>query len=64
MTLEQWREANSLTTRAAAEKLGISHVTIWALEKGHNSPTIRTADKIERATGGAVTRLDWPKEGA
>lgn len=62
MTLRQWREANGLSLRAAGRRLGWSHVRVHELEGGAVSPTIRTADVIEKKTGGAVTRLDWPKE--
>lgn len=64
MTLKEWREKEGLTLRAAGERLGWSHVYVYQLELGRSSPQMRTIDRIERLTGGAVTRLDWPKEEA
>lgn len=63
MTLRQWREKEGLSLRAAGKRLGWSHAYVHQLEAGGNSVTIRTADIIESKTGGAVTRMDWPKEG-
>lgn len=63
MTLTQWRESRGLSGRKLALELKVSHTWLAALEQGSHSPTLRTVDWIEAASGGAVTRLDWPREG-
>lgn len=62
MTLREWREKEGLSLHAAGARLGWSHAYVSALERGAMSPTIRKCDEVERLTGGAVTRLDWPDE--
>jgi transcriptional regulator with XRE-family HTH domain len=62
MTLSQWRKKHGLSLRAAAEVLGVSHVRVMQYERGDHSPRLKTVDRIERQTTGAVTRLDWPRE--
>jgi transcriptional regulator with XRE-family HTH domain len=62
MTLTEWRKSRGLSLRAAGEVLGVSHVRVIQYERGDHSPRLRTVDQIERKTGGAVTRMDWPKE--
>lgn len=62
MTLREWRESKGWTLRKAGSEMGWSHAYQHQLEAGRRSPTLRTVDAIERKTGGAVTRLDWPKE--
>jgi transcriptional regulator with XRE-family HTH domain len=63
MTLTEWRKSRNLSLRAAGEVLGVSHVRVLQYERGDNSPRLSTVDRIERLTRGAVTRLDWPREG-
>lgn len=63
MTLREWLEREGLSLREAGERLGMTHARVVQLRDGE-MPTMKTADRIEKATGGAVTRLDWPKEGA
>lgn len=62
MTLKQWRETKGWSLRAAGAHLGWSHTRLFELEEGRVSPTLRTVDRVESLTGGAVTRLDWPRE--
>lgn len=62
MTLKEWREKEGLTLRAAGEALCLSHVTIHQYERGQH-PRLSTIDRICDLTNGAVTRMDWPKEG-
>ena len=62
MTLREWREKEGLSLHAAGARLGWSHAYVSALERGAMSPTIRKCDEVERLTGGAVTRLDWPSK--
>lgn len=64
MTLKQWREKRGWSLRAAGEHMGWSHARQFELEEGRVSPTLRTVDRVESLTKGAVTRLDWPKEEA
>lgn len=62
MTIREWMEREGLTYRAAGERLGVSHVRVIQYVRGGHSPRLSTVDRIERLTGGAVTRLDWPKQ--
>jgi transcriptional regulator with XRE-family HTH domain len=62
MTLKEWRVKHGLTLRAAGELLGVSHVRVMQYERGDNSPRLSTVDRIEAATKGEVTRMDWPKD--
>lgn len=64
MTLREWREQQGMTLRDAGNFFGWSHAWQFDLEtkRGGRSPTLRTVDRVERMTHGAVTRLDWPKE--
>lgn len=66
MTLREWREWRGWSLRKAGEFFEWSHSRQLELEtaRGGRSPTLRTLDYIHGKTGGAVTRLDWPKEGA
>lgn len=61
MTLKQWLKREGLSLREAGERLGMTHARVAQLRDGQ-TPTMKTADRIAAATGGAVTRLDWPKE--
>jgi transcriptional regulator with XRE-family HTH domain len=63
MTLKEWRTKYKLTIIEAVKRLGLSssgHLSL--LERGATSPTLRTVDRVARATKGAVSRLDWPEE--
>lgn len=62
MTIREWMDREGLTYRAAGARLEMTHVQLIQYVKGRSSPRMDTADRIERLTGGAVTRLDWPRE--
>lgn len=67
MTLSEWRTREGLSLRAAAARISengggsLTGEYIRLLESGTRSPTIATADVINRGTGGTVTRMDWPE---
>jgi transcriptional regulator with XRE-family HTH domain len=53
-TLAQRRKALGLTMAELATEAGISHVTVWRLEKSGKRPTL----VVERAIEEALTRLE------
>lgn len=61
MTLREWRESQGLSLRAAAPLFEVSAARLWYLEQKRANPTGKTMDRIEKITGGEVTRLDWPE---
>lgn len=62
MNLKQWRKANGLTIKAAAEKCGISHRTWEGWECDGHMPSLAAAEKIVTASKGAVTLTDLLKK--
>jgi len=47
--LRSLREAQGLTVRALAERVGVSKVTIWKWEKGESEPRARLLAPLARA---------------
>lgn len=43
----------------AAERLGVSRSYIDMMKNGQRSPGLRTAERIERATDGAIPMKAW-----
>lgn len=49
-----------MSLRAAAEAIGINHVTYWKWESGKLVPSLVFKQAIETWTDGAVTADSWP----
>ena len=59
--LTAWREANGLTVRELADKIGVNKSTLYRIENGEIVPTLETAFALERATGGKLPAQAWLK---
>lgn len=44
---------------AAARRLGVSRSYVDMMKNGQRSPGLRTAERIERETGGAIPMQAW-----
>ncbi len=55
--LRSLREAQGLTVRALAERVGVSKVTIWKWEKGESEPRARLLAPLARALDVNPARL-------
>lgn len=60
MTLREWLAKSGQTRADLAERIGSSPRTIGHLATGDIRPSTDMAQRIERATAGAVTAADWP----
>lgn len=54
--LRKYREKNQLSCEEVAGKLEIAESTLRSLENGNRPITAEMCKKIEKVTGGAVTR--------
>ena len=54
MTLSEYLAGNGITYREFASTLGRDSAEVWRWAKGQRTPDLRTAIRIETATGGAV----------
>jgi ribosome-binding protein aMBF1 (putative translation factor) len=56
------RERAGLTQRELAQEMGTSQATIWRLERGRRSPSVKTLRKMAEVTGSKlVIRLEGPE---
>ncbi len=60
--IREVRKRLGWTQAQLAERVGISRVSIVAIERGHFLPTIETSLRISRALGVSVEELFWLKE--
>lgn len=58
MTLKEWMKREGLTQPEAAKRLGVSQQNVSNWVRGKNTPSLRVALAIARATRGAVTAAD------
>lgn len=58
MTYKEARERAGLTQDEAAEKIGVSRVSIWLWETGRGSPLIANLGKMSEAYGIPISELD------
>ena len=61
--LLEWRKREKLSQGKAAQRCGVPRVQITLYESGKRVPALVNADKIERATGGAVPSSAWLPSG-
>lgn len=54
--LRAWREAQGLSTKDMAAKLGIAEVTLRSMENGHRRITPEKAKEFDERTGGQLAR--------
>jgi len=64
MDLDKWLEQNAITKTDFARKLGLSLASVSRLAAGLQTPSLATALKIEKITGGAVTGADLSRKAA
>lgn len=58
MTYKEAREKAGLTQDEAAEKIGVSRVSIWLWETGRGSPLIDNLGRMSEAYGVPISALD------
>lgn len=58
MMLSDYLTTNKLTLAEFATRAGVSASTVFRIRDGVVLPSLRTIQRIERATGGSVTRID------
>lgn len=58
LTYKEAREKAGLTQDEAAEKIGVSRVSIWLWETGRGSPLIANLGKMSEAYGIPISELD------
>jgi DNA-binding transcriptional regulator YdaS (Cro superfamily) len=61
--LEKYLRAKKESTNAFAKRAGLEQSTLWRIIKCRQTPRAKTAEAIELATNGEVTRLQllYPK---
>ena len=57
--LRAWRLELGISQVRAAELIGVSAAAVCDWEKGKKIPRLAQAEKVARATSGAVPMLDW-----
>lgn len=62
MDIRSWRESKGLTQEQAATLCGVPWRSWWRWEAGRVLPSLEAADKIIRASEGAVTLSDLLKK--
>ena len=60
--MQTYLDSNVFKRTAYARRIGISAGTFSDIMNNKNLPSLETAVKIERDTGGAVRCLDWCPE--
>lgn len=58
MTYKEAREKAGLTQDEAAERIGVSRVSIWLWETGRGSPLIENLGRMSEAYGVPISDLD------
>jgi len=61
MKLKKWMKENDISVTAMAIKLNMEKSTVYKFMQGTRRPSLPTALKIEKATGGEVTPSDMAK---
>ena len=64
MTLREWIEAQNITQREAAKRLGVHEITVNRHVSGKQIPRRELMAAIERITEGAVKPADFFAEAA
>ncbi len=59
MTLDAWITLTKTPDNVLASRLGVSRVTLFRLKTGRRLPDREVMEKINEATGGAVTPNDF-----
>lgn len=59
MNLETYLRDHDVSDTVFANAIGISRVSVWRLRKGKQSPSLKTAQRIERETNGKVLATSW-----
>lgn len=49
--LKEWRTRAELSRADLAQRVGVSDVSIWRIEEGKQTPSLRVAAKLEQITG-------------
>lgn len=49
--LKDWRERSGKSRADLAQEVGVSDVSIWRIEEGKQTPSLRLAAKLEQITG-------------
>ncbi len=49
--LKDWRERSGKSRADLAREVGVSDVSIWRIEEGRQTPSLRVAAKLEQITG-------------
>ncbi len=58
MKLKQYLDIKNLTQREFAERLGAHYMTVYKICAGRRRPSPEMAHRIEKETGGQVSRLE------
>lgn len=61
MNIREWRESRGLTQENAAKLCDVPWRSWWRWENGRVQPSLEAADKIIKASEGAVTLSDMVK---
>ncbi len=59
MTLDDWMKKSGLSESQVGKKLGVSPLTVNRYRRIQRTPKPDIMDKIEKMTGGKVTRAAW-----
>jgi transcriptional regulator with XRE-family HTH domain len=59
MTLKEWISEQNITIAEAAERIGISRMSVYSYIRGSRLPRHKAMRKIARATGGKVQPNDY-----
>lgn len=60
--IDAYLAAHKLSQKAFAAKCGVSEANISRLRRGHITPTLAVALRIQAATSGFVSVHDWSKQ--
>lgn len=63
MPLQDWRRRACLSRRELARLAGISHSTVYRIERGEHSPVAATRRHLAHTLGVDWQVIDWPGQG-
>jgi transcriptional regulator with XRE-family HTH domain len=58
-TLQSYLTDEKISDAKFAKAIGVSSVSVWRFKTGRNRPSLNTALKIEKETGGRVPTSSW-----
>lgn len=62
MNIKEYLDKHLTSRKRFADKVGINSVTFYRIVKGLNTPSLKLAILIEKATDGQVTVYSWANE--